>query len=482
MSSVNQQTIEFKIRWIDSLGQEKLKTLASIGLLIDGGPVWPISGEDTNEFQWFVDELLAHLTECWKPLILRQTYPIAVQPSRPSFLIAEAEKRWLSMPSSGVESEQQAVAAFVDVHNLINAFGGVTGLLPLWFLRDQDDVLVDTGERQFRVPLQAAIDALSSVGDLIANRLLQANQQRWSKLVHAWKHRSEGDKTTLLALTIGADKETAAALIKENVLDAPASFAEASNDNDELRIAARMAGPIPLHQIKAVIGKVRTCGIRHSPKLASGRAAALAYLVSQNLENERPYVQGNEVAKWLRGQLDLSDYRPVDPFMVLEKIYNVDVRALDFGMPYLEAIAVWGAKFGPGVLLNKTSKRVGTTSNFWRNGVARTTAAHELCHLLLDAAHSLSAVDILGGRMPIRIEQRAKAFAAEFLLPSEEAATVWKVHGHPIDLDGLKKVIKALCRKHNVSESVAAWQLQHGASAYGDEPIVKALDLLVPQR
>jgi hypothetical protein len=482
MSGVDQQSIEFKIRWIDSVGPEKFKTLASIGLLIDGGPVWPISGEDTNEFHWFVDELLAHLTECWKPLGLRQTYPIPVQPSRPSFLIAEAEKRWLSMPSPSVESEQRAVAAFVDVHNLTNAFGGVTGLLPLWFLRDQGDMLIDTGERHFRVPIHAAVEALSKTGDLIADRLMQADQDKWSKLTHAWKHRAEGDETTLLALTIGANKETAAALIRENVLDAPASFAEASNDDNELWIAARMAGPLPLHQIKSVIGKVRTCGIRQTPQLVEGRAAALAYLASQNLKNERPHVQGNEVAKWLRRRLDLSDHGRVDPFAILENVYNVDVRAIDFEMPYLEAIAVWGAKFGPGVLLNKTSKRVGTTRNFWRNGVARTTATHELCHLLLDAEHSLSAVDILGGRMPIRIEQRAKAFAAEFLLPSDEAASVWKANGHPIDFEGLKKVIKLLCRKHNVSESVAAWQIQHGASAYGDEPIVRALDQLVPQR
>jgi IrrE N-terminal-like domain len=482
MSNANQLTVEFKLRWIDSVGQEKFKTLASIGLLIDGGPVWPISGEDTNEFHWFADELLAHLTECWRPLVLRQTYPISVQPSRPSFLIAESEKRWLSMASSGVESEQQAVASFADVHNLTNAFGGVSGLLPLWFLRDQYEMIIDTGERYFRVPIQTAIDAMSHVGDIISDRLLQADKLKWSKLAKAWKHRAEGDKTTLLALTIGADRETAATLLKEHVLDAPVSFAEASNDNDELRIAARMAGPIPLYQIKSVIDKVRTCHLRPTPQLAEARSAALAYLESQDLKSARPHFQGSAVAKWLRRELDLSDHQRVDPFVILEKQYNVDVRALDFGMPYLEAIAVWGAKFGPAVLLNQTSKRVGLSTNFWRNGVARTTAAHELCHLLLDAAHSLSAVDILDGRMPIRIEQRAKAFAAEFLLPSEEAASVWKANAHPIDLEGLKKIIKLLCRKYNVSESVAAWQLQHGAVAYGDEPIVKVLDQLVPQR
>src|SRR6266705_675721 len=186
--------IEFSIRWIDSIEGECFTTLAAIGLVVDSGYVWPVSGEDTNEFYWFADELLAHLTECWKPLILRQTYPIAVQPQRPSFLMADAERRWSSMPSSSVESKQHVLAAFIDVHNLAHAFGGVTGLLPLWFLRDQNDMLIDTRERLFHVPIEAAVKALSSVGDVIAERLLQTNKKKWSKLVDAWNRRTESDE------------------------------------------------------------------------------------------------------------------------------------------------------------------------------------------------------------------------------------------------------------------------------------------------
>jgi len=474
--------IEFSIRWIDSIEGECFTTLAAIGLVVDSGYVWPVSGEDTNEFYWFADELLAHLTECWKPLILRQTYPIAVQPQRPSFLMADAERRWSSMPSSSVESEQHVLAAFIDVHNLAHAFGGVTGLLPLWFLRDQNDMLIDTRERLFHVPIEAAVKALSSVGDVIAERLLQTNKKKWSKLVDAWNRRTESDETTLLAFTIGTDKKTAAALIEEKVLEAPTSFSEASNDNNELRMAARMAGPLPLHQIKSVVETIRSSKKRNAPKLAEVQSAALSFLASNQLERERPHVQGSDVAKWLRRHLNLSDHQRVDPFTILERIYNVDVRAIDLGIPDLEAIAVWGEKFGPGVLLNQTSRRVGTPHNFWRNGVARVTATHELCHLLLDAEHSLSAVDILGSRMSIRIEQRANAFAAEFLLPEREADAVWTAQGRPLDPEGLKKVLRTLCQKHNVSQSIAAWQLEHGGSSYGGELLARMLQQLVPQR
>ena len=82
----------------------------------------------------------------------------------------------------------------------------------------------------------------------------------WSKLLEAWQCRDKHDKrddTFLLALTIGRDKETAKALIEGKILEAPSSFADAASDEDQLRLAARMAGPLPVYQIKTVIEKVR---------------------------------------------------------------------------------------------------------------------------------------------------------------------------------------------------------------------------------
>jgi hypothetical protein len=173
----------------------------------------------------------------------------------------------------------------------------------------------------------------------------------------------------------------------------------------------------------------------------------------------------------------------VDPIYVLERQLNVDVRVIDFGIPTLDAIAVWGPKHGPAALLNRTSKRIRVNINkIWKTGSLRVTAAHELCHLLVDSRHTLSAVEVLGGRMPIKIEQRAKAFAAEFLLPQAEAADVWRREGFPLDLEGLRQVIKMLCRTHKVTDSVAAWQIQNGASSANWEQLDRALDQLVPHR
>jgi IrrE N-terminal-like domain len=480
--SIPKTAMLFKIDWRDTVDGVECKTLASISVIVDGSPIWPIRGEASDEFEWFADELLAHLTECWKPLILRQNFPIPVQPERPSSLLTEAAKRWSGLADAAVEAEQRDVAAFEDVHNLANALGGITGLLPLWFFRDQDKMIVDTQEVLLRIPIHDAITALVLAGDTIAARLKWADEKKWTRLLDAWRRRDQGDTTLMLALSIGRDQGSAATLVAEKILEAPRSFDEAANDNDELRIAARMAGPIPLTQIKSVLGKVRACRLRDAPKLREAVATAMQFIETNELTDARPYVQGSALAIWLRRYLKLSPNRIIDPISVLEKQFNVDVRALDFGIQSLDAIAVWGPKHGPGVLLNQTSKRIPKSAIIWRSGALRATAAHELCHLLFDSGHTLSAVDILGGRMPAIIEQRAKAFAAEFLLPSKEAGEVWRSEGYPLDADNLRRIIKSLCFRFKVTKSVAAWQLQHGASEVNWEALDRVLDQLVPQR
>ena len=486
MGLVMSRSVFFRLDWRDTSDGVECKTIAAITLLIDGTPVWPLTGEDTDDFEWFADELLAHLAECWKPLVLRQTYPIPVEPERPSFLLAEAQKRWSILPDATVEIEEREVEAFEDSHNLANAFGGITGLLPLWFVRDQEKMVIDTQEQFLRVPLQEAVNALVEVANSIAARLQEDRGHDWTNLLNTWKHRDEGDATLLLALTIGRDQRTAASLIEEHILEPPMSVADAVNDNDELRIAARTAGPMPLNQVKSVIEKLRSCEPLKAPTLYAAAVAAADFINSNELADARPFVQGNELAKWLRRYLNLSDDRRIDPCRILEREFRVDVRYLDFGIRQLDAVAVWGPKHGPAVLLNRTSDRVGRSikilNRILENGAIRVTAAHEICHFLLDSEHPFSAVEVLGGRMPLRIEQRARAFAAEFLLPSNEAAAVWKKAGSPLEIDGLSEVIRALCRKHNTTESVAAWQLQHGAPAFHQEIIAQILDQIVPHR
>lgn len=482
MNPTDARQVFFRIDWRDNLNGVECKTLAAITLIVDGMPAWPVTGEDSDEFEWYADELLSHLTECWKPLILRQTYPIPVQPQRPSFLIAEATERWASLPEDTVESEQAEVSAFEDVHNFANAFGGISGLLPLWFLRDRDQVIIDTQERQWQVPFAIAIKGLVAAGDEISKRLATAEIHKWQRLIDAWANRDKADGVVLLALTIGRDRTTAKTLIDEKIIDAPLSLADAASDADELRIAARMAGPLPINQIKKVIDTVRSCGHFNAPELIASSAAAIDFVNSESVQNVRPHVQGEELAKWFRGYLNISPSRSLDPFSVL-KAQGVDVRVLDFGFSALFAVAVWGPKYGPAVLLHgEQAKITSLFRSIWQNGAIRVNAAHELCHLLVDSQHGFSAVEVLGGRMPPRIEQRAKAFAAEFLLPSREANEIWRTEGSLVEIESVRQIIRKLCSTYKVTEAVASWQLEHGVGPYHRESLSQVLYQIVPHR
>jgi hypothetical protein len=159
------------------------------------------------------------------------------------------------------------------------------------------------------------------------------------------------------------------------------------------------------------------------------------------------------------------------------------IKFEDMDLANLDAIAIWGPSHGPGVLVNKSSRRLalGRQEKVAGSGAARVTLAHELCHLLVDREHALGAVEILNGRMPLMVEQRARAFAAAFMLPSEAAAQMWRDVSPERTQDGIRSLLKRLTQRFGVTTSIAAWQLEHGA---GDEdPILRfLLGQIAPQR
>jgi Zn-dependent peptidase ImmA (M78 family) len=118
---------------------------------------------------------------------------------------------------------------------------------------------------------------------------------------------------------------------------------------------------------------------------------------------------------------------------------------------------------------------------FRDNWLARVTLAHELCHLLVDQEHTLTAIEVLHSRMPLDIERRAKAFAGELLLPGIVAAELWEKAKSPRSLVELDKFISELCRDFGVTKSVAAWKLEHGLHKK-DIDLRVLLDAVAPNR
>jgi hypothetical protein len=458
-------------------------TTCNLAIFVDGKEAWPVPGESGISVEVQIDDLLAHLTEFWKPLMLRQVFPIDVTPLRPSDFRRLAEQRWAELPPELVEREEEAVSAFEEAHDLSRAFGGLYELPSFWMMRAGDEMVLESSRSLWRLPFEEVRPTLGAVGDEICARLGTAKENRWRAAIEAWGRRNDTDGPGLLAWSAGLAPAVARALIDDGVLEAPRDFDDAANDNDELRIAARMAGALPADQIREIVALARKFKKRDSGKLRALADACADHVFSQ-FASALPYVQGEAAARFARERVGVANDSAVQIFAVFKDL-DVHVRAMGVDPTTLDGLAIWGGRHGPGVFLNRSSGRILPSSfkgELEDSPGARVTLAHELCHLLLDGRHALSAVEVLKARMPAGVEQRAKSFAGEFLLPTAVAAQAWLDAGRPSDRAGIESVVVALANRFGVTWSVAAWKLEHGARRGYDVDLDVILDAVVPQR
>lgn len=470
--------ILFRLDWCDDVDGQAAVTVARVRLLVAGRAIWPSDNEPDVALEVFADDLLSHLTRFWKPLMLRQTYPLPLKhlPERPSWLRAFAQRQWADLPEDEVEQEDERVTAFEKAHDLSRAFGGFYDLPHLFFMRDRNNMLVETPWGLDAVPFLSARAALEAVGEQIAERLNRDDPDRWQRIVEAWRAREGGKPESLLAWATSLSQDSAHALLRVRALKAPTTVTEAANDDDELRIAARMSSALPLEEVREVIGLVKKFKRHGAERLDEFSHAALKHIADEFSEHA-PFDQGTAAASFLRKELELASVQRVDVFGVLRWLgAEVDVRS--DGPETLHGLAVWGPNHGPAVLINNTNASGRNVEMTW---FARVTAAHELCHLLLDGHHTLSAVDVLINRVPLDMERRAKAFAGELLLPAKVAGDKWVEAGGPTSVADIREFLKLLRVTYGVTLAVSAWKLDHGAKLRGAN-LRTQLDIIAPHR
>jgi Zn-dependent peptidase ImmA (M78 family) len=126
----------------------------------------------------------------------------------------------------------------------------------------------------------------------------------------------------------------------------------------------------------------------------------------------RAWEQGYELAEALHDRLQLDDElvevrRLLDEWhvSVLERVV-LDDRAV-------RACSLVGPQHRPTIAINSGSRYAASEV------AIRFTLAHELCHLLYDRSHGKRLAIASGPWAPRGVEQRANAFAAMFLMPSD---------------------------------------------------------------
>ena len=168
--------------------------------------------------------------------------------------------------------------------------------------------------------------------------------------------------------------------------------------------------------------------------------------------DDLPWQQGYALAEELRNDLDgcLDDER-VDVESILDRL-GVDVSEASLSDGSIRGVAIAGPRHRSGILWNRNNH-----FNADSRGL-RFTLAHELCHLLFDRSTGQRLAVASGPWAPPSLEQRANAFAAMLLMPTETVRTLVGGMKEPI---ATAQGVSSVAERLETGFSATLWHLRN---------------------
>lgn len=424
-------------------------------LLVAGDPVW--ENDDASPVEWTWIDLLEWLARNWKYLMYEQSLPFNESTLSMNTLLRDLQRRWEDMPQSRVEEEEEHALRFLHRHDMAYGFKGL--FLPTLYLFRVGrlmEIALPALKTETRLPLARVATDLEAIGNGLAENAVEHVHSRAKAAVSLWQGRAEQEPGTVVRLMTGLSLDELKALSG----DADLSFWEMEDmrqmDDTEMLAAARMTVKVLTpEQQRRLLDRIKI-----APRNDTAGLDNLSVCIREQLQpEERPHDQGYWAANQLRRLLELGEKDPVDPAALLNN-WNVNIAELPFEASGIDALACWGPRHGPVLFLNRED---GSPAHAHGE---RSTLAHEICHLLLDRHDALPVAEVLKGHTPERLEKRARAFAAEFLLPRSAAAAQVRAAGD------LKKSVRSLSDSFGVSEALVCWQIYNSGlstALSGDE-------------
>ena len=408
---------------------------------------------------WPLVDLLSGLGRIWPWLLHEEGYPININPEHVGHLMSAAEQLWRELPNSQLEEDAQDEILFDyrQRHDLSLLLRGIN-VPSVWILREGlncqiwSPAMNNVGYANHEQVMQSLRDLGNALAQNIENCPLPKRQPRATQALERWQQKQSHTKARFLQIVTGWTKDQIEYLKSQKM--SPDALFEVPNDSanenfiaqgNELQMAARMTRDAlkPKDQVELLQH------IQAIPLIDRGKLDEISQCTPQLNEMDVPYAQGYQLALWLREYFRHDETKPMNPEKILIDLgitpKNVSVAGS------IDAAAVWGPNHGPAILVNehRLSRARGTNGR-------RTTLAHELCHLLVDRKSAFPAVEVLGGQVARKAEQRANAFAAELLLPRTVAA---KACGNePL---GILSAAEKLQIKYQVSREVVFNQIQN---------------------
>ena len=418
-------------------------TRGSLRVSLRGKAVWH-GPEEATGFEWTWIELLEFLAESWLYLAIEDGTPLGVALDTVPRMVAAAEMAAESGSPLGSDLEREQLEAYRMTHDLAEAVQGAA-MPPLWIVRDGNSGWAASTTATAKAPFHELLDVLRKVGDCIASRLSGVSDARSREAVRSWHARDSHNRLKVIEAATGYPSELVAEV--ESIFYSEDERDWTTPRSDELLAAARLVGPQPRATLKPILEALRLVPLSDRSEL--DRASQDALTVIADTHDELPFIEGYTLAGWLRRQPEIvHGGGRVDPERILVS-WSVPLINTGLGLGDIDAIGCWGPSHGPAVLLNSDARHASSARR-------RATLAHEICHLLVDRSSSLPLVDVLGGRTARHVEQRARAFAAELLLPRQIAGQMLSEH------EGNEGyAARSLRSRFGVSSELLAWQAKN---------------------
>ncbi len=448
--------LHLSLQWRDDHGSDGpiSATWGSLQLWVGDTLVWgkirPDSQIDGVVWSWV--DLLEFFGNAWPYLCDQEDWPIPVdyrgrEPYHVNEFWGFSKSILQSVPEDVAEEYDERLRDFLVVHDLSEGLHGIA-VSPILFLRRGNQMLVGKDRQEFILEFLETMRTLEQFGDAIAKRLTTHSDRRSILALERWQQCRSVDAHRRLAISTGRSLESIKNIFQEKVL-------HASNDEFyEVKAAARMIGfRLPDEQLKLLLEEI--AGWRKPGTFTLEPFWKKAKDCLSEIDNMQPAEEGYRLANMLREACGIL-FR-AEPENLLKK-WSVKIKEIRLSGGGIDAIAIWGKHCIPTVLLNALGPRARTPTG------RRSTLAHEICHLLVDIDGALPAVEVLGGNISQVIEQRANAFAAEFLLPRSHAKEFLSqelnyVHSHEERLRSIARAVQSMSSTYGASHETVAWQI-----------------------
>jgi len=396
-------------------------------LTLAGRPYWFGGSEaEPKPFEWTWVDLLEHLAETWSALVSEEAYPFdwLGDAKHPGEIWSVAERRWAGRGNETALAEEPRLLAFERQHNLAAGWQGINLPALIWLRTGKVVWLSPEVGPPIRASFNECREALVSIAEKLAQAFASSTNARVAAAVRAWRGRGGALRKSFLELATGlSDYELARLQSGKDAyafweIPAANGWESGAFESGELLAAARMtAGVVDLGVIQTLLAAIRKVKRGASPMLDSLSARAVAHVARAS--PKFAFEGGYLASDFLKVALPEASKKYVLVDALLEHL-GVEVTEVDFGTDKIDAVAVWGAR-GPAIVLNSARAYAVDAKR------TRITLAHELCHILLDRSGGLPFCDVIGGKVDAYVERRAKAFAAELLLPRQSVEYEWSM-------------------------------------------------------